>query len=343
MSQEPPTPPVDPWADASETEQITQPASYPQAPWLSGPAEAAAPAPQQPPDVIANEPAGDGRRAPWLSGPTEAAAPAPQQRPVRPPDIIANEPAGDGRRAPIVVLAVVVVALLLAGGFVLFRSLSHDNGTDDRTGAHGTTGTSTTGQPTGPSSPTVAEPASTGPASTAASATPGTASLSPSPPTPGRPQTPADALALTDGQAATELGTQADENAPAVAALAGSWVPQVDGKCVGVKVDIEPSFVPDGTPETPHVTIQQILAFHLSLHSRFGALTVRQSQLGIGADTATSGPCAGLVIWNSVVPKTFGTAQDANAWCDANVPPVNECLARYVARPGEVSKGVERG
>ena len=117
----------------------------------------------------------------------------------------------------------------------------------------------------------------------------------------------------------------------------------MDGKCVCVSVDIQPNYVPDGTPDTPHVTIQQILAFHLSLHKRLNALTVRQRQLGIGGDTATSGPCAGQVIWNSVVPPTFASAQEANAWCGANAPPVHECLARYVARPDEVSRAVERG
>jgi hypothetical protein len=44
----------------------------------------------------------------------------------------------------------------------------------------------------------------------------------------------------------------------------------------------------------------------------------------------------------SIVPHSFGSASDANAWCAANVPPVRECAARYVARPGENSKLVLR-
>jgi hypothetical protein len=317
MSQEQPgPPPVDPWSDGSETEQLTQPASYPPAPWETGPTEVPAPGPWHP----------------------------PVQPPVRPADVIGYEPPTGGRRRPVVVLAVVVVALLLAGGVVLGRVLLHHDGTGSGTGtgALGSTGAPAQGQPNGPST----VPSSAAQAGPSGTGTPGAPSDSPTPAPslpPGRPQSPGDALALTDTQAATELGTEADEDGPAIAVLAGSWVPQVDGKCVGVAVDIQPSFVPDGTPDTPHVTVQQILAFHLSLHQRFGALTARQSQLGIGADTATSGPCAGQLIWNSVVPRTFGTSQEAIAWCDANVPPVHECLARYVARHGETSRAVERG
>jgi hypothetical protein len=107
-------------------------------------------------------------------------------------------------------------------------------------------------------------------------------------------------------------------------------------------VDLGPGWFPDGNDDTDHVTIQQILGYHLSMHNRFGALTVRPTQLGITSDQATSGPCANLTIWTSVVPQRYGSATDANAWCAANVPPVRECDARYVARPGEKSTQVER-
>ena len=299
MSQEPPTQPVDPWADATETEQFTQP-------------------------------------APWQPGQPGTPVPPPA------PDVIEHGRLGGGNRGPLVALAALLVVVLVVGGIGLNRVLSRGHGGDAGTGTIGTTGSSAAGRPAGASTGGSA-PSPTAPATTD---TPGTPSDSPTPApstTSGRPQSPEDAQVLTDAQAATELGTEADEDGPAVANLAGSWVPQVDGKCVGVSVDIQPNYIPDGTPDTPHVTIQQILAFHLSLHKRFNALTVRQSQLGIGSDTATSGPCAGQVIWNSVVPRTFGSAQEANAWCDVNVPPVHECLARYVARPGEVSRAVERG
>jgi hypothetical protein len=78
------------------------------------------------------------------------------------------------------------------------------------------------------------------------------------------------------------------------------------------------------------------------MHRRFGALTVRLKQLGIDSDRATSGLCAQQMVWSSVVPQQFSSAQDANAWCAANVPPVQECGARYVARPGERSSLVMR-
>jgi hypothetical protein len=124
--------------------------------------------------------------------------------------------------------------------------------------------------------------------------------------------------------------------------LAGSWVPQVSSKCVGIRVDIEPSYFPDGVADVEHVTIQQVLAFNLSMHNRFGALTVRPTQLGIDSDRATSGPCAQQAVWTSVVPRQFSSAQDANSWCAANMPPVQECGARYVARSGERSSLVMR-
>jgi hypothetical protein len=188
-------------------------------------------------------------------------------------------------------------------------------------------------------------PATTSAVPSTAQPTPSpTASSSPSPSTtaPGRPLTPDQALLLTDQQALDELTLETGEAAQPVAALAGTWVPQVSTKCVGVTADIGPGWFPDGTDDTPHVTIQQILAFHLSMHNRFGALTVRPTQLGVASDSATSGPCANLVLWSSVVPQSFPSAAAANAWCAVNVPPVRECAARYVARPGERSKQVLR-
>jgi hypothetical protein len=161
-------------------------------------------------------------------------------------------------------------------------------------------------------------------------------------PVPGRPTTPDDALALADERAIDELNLEADESAQRVPALQGSWVPQVSSKCVGIPVDIGPDWFPDGMDDTPHITIQQLLAFHLSMSQHFGALTVHPTQLGVRIDQATTGPCAGQTIWTSVVPRTFGSAQDANAWCSANLPPIRECGARYVARPGESSTLVLR-
>lgn len=188
----------------------------------------------------------------------------------------------------------------------------------------------------------VTQPATPTPSPTPPLPSPAPTTDSPSPQSPARPTAPDDALALTDQQATDELTLESTEDGPALAPLAGGWVPQVSNKCVGVQVDIGPNWIPDGQDDTAHVTIQQILGFQLSLHARFGALTVRPTQLGVASDQATSGPCAHLTIWGSVVPQRFSSAGQANAWCNANVPPVRECDARYVARPGERSTQVER-
>ena len=45
----------------------------------------------------------------------------------------------------------------------------------------------------------------------------------------------------------------------------------------------------------------------------------------------------------SVVPTPFTSSDEAIAWCDANVPPVDECLARLVTDGLERSKAVVRG
>lgn len=159
---------------------------------------------------------------------------------------------------------------------------------------------------------------------------------------PGRPTTPDAALLLTDQQALDELALEASESAAGIPALQGTWVPQVSSKCVGIPVDIGPNWIPDGVDDTPHISIQQILAFHLALHARVTAVTVLPTQLGIPTDRATGGPCNGQIVWMSIVPQTFSNGADANAWCAANVPPVRECLARYVARPGERSQSLLR-
>ncbi|GAA1740318.1 hypothetical protein [Luedemannella helvata] len=153
-----------------------------------------------------------------------------------------------------------------------------------------------------------------------------------------RPVTPEQALTLTDQQAMDELHLEMNESASQVAGLVGTWVPQVSSKCVGISVDIGPDWVADGVDETVHVTLQQIVAFHISLHNRFGAVTLLPTQAGIPRNQATSGPCAGETTWMSIVPQRFADADGANAWCDVNVPPVRECAARYVAGPGERSK-----
>jgi hypothetical protein len=181
------------------------------------------------------------------------------------------------------------------------------------------------------------------PATTAPPAPTPTDVPSPSRSTPGRPTQPADALTLTDQQAVDELTLEADEATPGLAVVQGAWVPQVSSKCVGISVDIGPNWMPDGADDTTNVTVQQILAYHLGMHGRFNAVTVRPTQVGIRNDRATSGACSGQLIWMSIVPQRYGSAAAANAWCAANVPPVKECAARFVAGPGQSSTLVLRG
>ncbi|MDQ1250022.1 MAG: hypothetical protein QG597_4399 [Actinomycetota bacterium] len=143
-----------------------------------------------------------------------------------------------------------------------------------------------------------------------------------------------EALGLSTLQARQELGHLADDGASNLAPLAGSWVAQVSSKCEGIRVDIEPGWQPDGTKDVASVTAQQILAFHLALNARFGAITVRPTALGTSRDVATRGVCRGKVAWTSIVPNPFHDSAAANAWCDTYQPPRDECQARLVAAPG---------
>jgi hypothetical protein len=259
-----------------------------------------------------------------------AAAPPPPPLPLPPPLVgpagPAPRPVPALRRRRVLVAALLIpVALLVLGIGVGVGRISAAN-TKANQGSTGTdTGVPTplpVPTPTTPPTPVVSSPPATAP--------------------PGRPTTPDQALTLTDQQALDELSLETTESGPALTGLAGAWIPQVSSKCVGISVDIAPSWVPDGVDDTPHVTVQQILAFQLSLHNRFGALTLLPTQVGVPSNQATAGPCQGRTVWMSVVPQQFGTADAANAWCSVNVPPVRECAARYVARPGEDSRLVLR-
>jgi hypothetical protein len=143
-----------------------------------------------------------------------------------------------------------------------------------------------------------------------------------------------EALELTAGQARQELDQLADVGTSNMASLKGSWIAQVSSKCEGIRVDILPGWQPDGVTDIAHVTAQEILAFHLALGDRFGAITVRPSALGTSRDVSTSGPCQGKPIWASIVPVPFPDAATANDWCDSHQPPQDECEARLVAAPG---------
>jgi hypothetical protein len=178
-----------------------------------------------------------------------------------------------------------------------------------------------------------------GPAGTTSGGT-APAGTTPAPPQPA--PTGPDALArLSRTRATAELKRRAAADADQVAALAGSWVPQVSSKCAGLKVDIGPDWLPDGRAETHSVSTAQIAAFHASLRARFGALTALPTAIGIDHDKGTHGPCAGRAVWMSLVPQSFSGPAAANAWCDTEGLPRRECGARSVA-PGGRSRFVAR-
>lgn len=122
------------------------------------------------------------------------------------------------------------------------------------------------------------------------------ASSAPTPP----PATPAAQL----------LRQQADD-APAVEALVGKWVPQVSAKSVGLVVD--------------GVTFdeQRILADFQTIAARYpDAVLLRSEDF-----TSFRSPD----FWVTVVPQTFAAAADANAWCDREGFAADDCFAKRLS------------
>ena len=145
---------------------------------------------------------------------------------------------------------------------------------------------------------------------------------------------PASTRNVTASEAASQLLAASKQGASRLQPLVGSWVPQVSSKCVGIPVDVEPKWIPNGVTDIQSVTIQQILGFNLSLQQRFGAITVLPTQVGISSDVPGSGACKGQTVWMSIVPKLFTHAKGATRWCSINVPPAGECQARLVSARG---------
>jgi len=145
------------------------------------------------------------------------------------------------------------------------------------------------------------------------------------------PTTPAEALTLSTTQAATGLDWLVDRDRPAVADLADSWVPQVSSKCAGLTVDLGPGYQPDGIVDTTGVTEPQILALHVALSQRYGAVTTTPEILGIKRSPSV---CKGQPLWISLVPQRQPSAQRALQWCADAGFPVQECAARWVVPPG---------
>lgn len=158
-------------------------------------------------------------------------------------------------------------------------------------------------------------------------------SASASPSTPGLVDTPAQAMALTAGEAREELRKKRKVDRHDLDSLAYVWAPQVSSKCEGLdNVDLKPHWFADGDPETDNLTAQQILAYHLALASRDDALMVIDRDVGV---RTTYPGCQGNPMWMALVPRSFASAASANRWCDRNGYTLGECAARYVVPSGK--------
>lgn len=138
------------------------------------------------------------------------------------------------------------------------------------------------------------------------------------------------AMALGTKAARKELARRRNDDVSRLDAMYYSWVPQLSSKCEGLRVDIKPDWVPDGRRETPSVSAQQILAFHLTLAERFDGVLVEDSDIGRGGSYRCDSP-----IWLALAGRTFNTADAANRWCDREGFPSGECFARRVVPAGE--------
>lgn len=245
----------------------------------------------------------------------------------------AEEP-GRSRRRPAALVAVLTI-LIVIGAVVAVALLLEEEPVQQPVAA-GATSTTASSPSSGPTESATTTQSTTPTTSTATTdETVVTTSVA-------APTSPEEAETLTEEEAIAQLSRHAEEDGPGIRSLRGFWVPQVSSKCAGVPVDIEPDYVPDGVPDVQHVSAPQILALHLQLADRFDALTSLPTTAGIVSDRPLEGACQGELVWMSVVPQVYGTAAAANSWCDANVPPVDECLARFVSPPGGESVAVER-
>lgn len=159
------------------------------------------------------------------------------------------------------------------------------------------------------------------------------ATMTPTPAsTPALAKTPQQAIRLSTGESRSQLRQRQRRDRSQLTALRNSWAPQVSSKCEGLdNVDLGPGWFPDGNPDTDRLTAQKILAFHLSLAGRDGALTVTDKDVG---DRMVFAACAGRTMWMAMIPRSFRSAEAANRWCENHSYPIGECAARYVVGPG---------
>ena len=143
--------------------------------------------------------------------------------------------------------------------------------------------------------------------------------------------TPDAALQLTPDQAAGQLEAMRQRDLSARDSLDDAWIPQLSSKCVGLAVDIGPGWFPDGFAEVSSVTTEQILAYHLALQQRHGALTVARADVS----TSAEGVCQDRAMWVSLAPVRFTSADGALGWCADQGYNADECAARYLVARGE--------
>ncbi|GAA4826957.1 hypothetical protein GCM10023201_12160 [Actinomycetospora corticicola] len=126
--------------------------------------------------------------------------------------------------------------------------------------------------------------------------------------------TSTDPSSGTDSAAAATLQGLVESDRSTVEGVVGSWVPQLSAKHEGTKAD--------------GITYDDasILSHYSSLAARYPSAAVLWSgdwPVFNGSD-----------YWVVVYPQSFTTAAAANAWCDAQGFPADDCLAKKLSHSG---------
>jgi hypothetical protein len=107
------------------------------------------------------------------------------------------------------------------------------------------------------------------------------------------------------------LAGQIDADRATAEQLVGTWVPQVSSKALGMN------------PDRRSFTEAAILADHDVWASRFPDVVLLRSD-----DYSTF---VGAGYWVTIVARPFATAGAANAWCDAQGIPADDCFAKLLS------------
>ncbi|WP_326953458.1 zinc ribbon domain-containing protein [Amycolatopsis sp. NBC_01286] len=129
------------------------------------------------------------------------------------------------------------------------------------------------------------------------------------------PTTTSSALPTSSADAVDQLRQYADADLPAVrSALEDHWVAQLSSKKVGMEAD---GIVYDAPA---------ILQDHLRLRTSFASVRL----IWTGDWSSFKYPD----FWVTVQDQSFGTADDANAWCDGQGLPKDDCYAKRLRSSG---------